>query len=102
MADDDPFSLLQPLNHLPLSTWKDSGSTLMPLDPLEKLTVGEHSPASVLSVLCVTDTRVLLSVTQRFLSFIQILDFVQSCKNHISSYELFFELPYCWLLLLVV
>jgi len=69
MADGDPFPLLQPLNHLPLSTQNDSGSMLMPLDPPEKFTVGEHSPASVLSVLCVTDTRVLLSVTQRFLPF---------------------------------
>jgi len=38
----------------------------MPLDPPEKLTVGEHSPASVLSALCVADMRVTLSVTQRF------------------------------------
>ena len=38
----------------------------MPLDPPEKLTVGEHSPASVLSVLYVADTRVPLSMTQRF------------------------------------
>ena len=37
----------------------------MPLDPPEKLTVDEHSPASVLSVFCVADTRVPLSVTQR-------------------------------------
>jgi len=37
----------------------------MPLDPPEKLTIGEHSPASVLSVSCVADTRVPLSVTQR-------------------------------------
>ena len=66
MADGDPFPLLQPLNHLPLSTQNDSGSMLMPLDPPEKFTVGEHSPASVLSVLCVADTRVPLSVTQRF------------------------------------
>ena len=37
----------------------------MPLDPPEKLTIGEHSSASVLSVSCVADTRVPLSVTQR-------------------------------------
>ena len=37
----------------------------MPLDPPEKLTVGEHSPASVLSVFCVADTRVPLLVTQQ-------------------------------------
>jgi len=37
----------------------------MPLDPPEKLTVGEHSPASVLSVSCVADRRVPLTVTQR-------------------------------------
>jgi len=36
----------------------------VPLDPPEKLTVGEHSSASVLSVSCVADTRVSLSVTQ--------------------------------------
>jgi len=65
MADGDPFLLLQPLNHLPLSTRKDSESTPMLLDPPEKLIVGEHSPASVLSVLCVADTQVPLSVTQR-------------------------------------
>jgi len=37
----------------------------MPLDPPEKLTVGEHSPASMLSVSCDADTRVPLSMTQR-------------------------------------
>jgi len=35
------------------------------LDPLEKLTVGEHPPASVFSVSYVADTRVPLSVAQR-------------------------------------
>ena len=55
MADGDLVPLLQPLNHLPLSTRKDSGSMQMPLDPSEELTVGEHSPASVLSALCVAD-----------------------------------------------
>ena len=42
----------------------------MPLDPLEKLTIGEHSPASVLSVSCVADTLVLLSLNSSLLSFI--------------------------------
>ena len=37
----------------------------MPLDPPEKLTIGEHSPASVFSVSCDADTRVPMSVTQR-------------------------------------
>ena len=63
MADGDPFPSLQPLKSLPLSMWNDSRSTLVPLDPPEKLTVGEHSPASVLSVSCVADMRVPLSVT---------------------------------------
>ena len=37
----------------------------MLLDPPEKLTVSEHSRASVLSVFCVADSWVPLSVTQR-------------------------------------
>jgi len=37
----------------------------MPLDPPEKLTVSEHSPASVFSISCDADTRVPLSVAQR-------------------------------------
>jgi hypothetical protein len=72
MADGDLAPLLQLSNHLPLSTRKNS----------KELTIGERSPASVLSVLGVADAWVPLSVT-RFLSlsFIQILDFVQSCKK---------------------
>ena len=38
---------------------------MVPLVPPEKLTVGEHSPTSVSSVLWVADTWVPLSVTQR-------------------------------------
>ena len=36
---------------------------MVPLDPPEKLTIGEHSPASVFSVFWVADTRDPLSVT---------------------------------------
>ena len=58
----------------------------MPLDPPEKLTVGEHSPAKGSSVLYVADARVLLSVTQRSPpSFYSNPDFWLSCKNHISG-----------------
>ena len=64
MADGDLAPLLQPSNHLPLSTRKNSGSTLMSLDPPEKLTVGERSPVSVLSVLGVAAAWVLLSMTR--------------------------------------
>jgi len=37
----------------------------MPLDPPEKLTIGEHSSASVSSISGDADTRVPLSVAQR-------------------------------------
>jgi len=36
----------------------------VPLDPSEKLTVCEHSPAKASSVLCVADAQDPLSVTQ--------------------------------------
>jgi len=68
----------------------------MPLDPPEKLIIGEHSPACVLSVSCVADTRVPLSVTQwlpplfylnsRFLAILQksylLLLSSKSCETH--------------------
>ena len=63
MADDDLAPLLKPSHHLLLSMRKDSGNTLVPLDPPEKLTVDERLPVSVFSPLYVTDTRVPLSVT---------------------------------------
>jgi len=80
MADGDSFPSHQPLNPLPLSTRNDSRSTLVPLDPPEKLTVGEHSPASVLSVssiaynaLPVRDGRLspLFYLNSRFLAILQ-------------------------------
>ena len=48
----------------------------MPLDPPEKLTVGEHSPAKVSPVLWVADARVPLSVTQRSPSLFYETNFV--------------------------
>jgi len=59
----------------------------VPLDPPEKLTVGEHLPAKESSVLWVADARVPLSVTQRSPPFFYSNpDFWLSCKNHISSF----------------
>ena len=59
----------------------------MPLDPSEKLTIGEHSPAKVSPVLWVADARDPLSVTQRSSPlFYSNPDFWHSCKNHISNF----------------
>ena len=65
----------------------------MSLDPPEKLIVGEHSPASVVSVFRVYDTWVLLSVTWfPSSSFIQIPDF---CANLQKSHLLFLSSKIC-------
>ena len=82
MADDHLALLLKPSHHLPLSTRKDLGDTLVPLDAPEKLTIGERLPASVSFPLCVTDTRAPLLVTLFPSSpFIQISRFCSILQN---------------------
>ena len=61
---------------------------MVPLDPLEKLTVGEHSPAKASSVLWVADEQDPLSVTQRSSPFFYSNPgYCLSCKNHISCFS---------------
>jgi len=67
--------------------WNHSRSTLVPLDPPEKLTVGEHSPAKVSSVLWVADAWDPLSATHRSSPFFYSNpDFWLSYKNHIFCF----------------
>ena len=82
MADGDLALLLALSHHLPLSMRKDTQNILVPSDPPENLTVGEHSTTNVYPLLCVTVKRAPLSVSHSsILFFIRISRFCSILQN---------------------